>query len=869
MLAWVTRRALSLRYEIDVQGLDEVAQRGTTGILFLANHPALIDPMILLSVLHPRFWARPVGDQDQAKRAFIRWVARRVRAITIPDPAKDGSAARAAIEQAIGVSAAALKSGDNLLVYPSGHIYTNRFEDVRGNSGVQSLLGRAPGARVVLLSLHGLWGSRFSRAQTGEVPVLGEVVRRSIVDLVAGGFFFLPRRQLTLTAEEPEDLPRGAPREVLNRYLEQRFNRGARPNTHVPYSPFGGRGPRPVAEPVTEFEGEAPIEIPERVRFEVLDHLRQVTGIEDLGEGDHLARDLGCDSLVRAELIDWVAGNLVAVEADVDSVQTVRDLLVVAAGLPPSSAIRRLEPVPARWFDGDRRANNPSLPTGETLVEVFVRRAITEPTTVILADQTSGVRTYRELLTGIFLLRGRIAALPGNRVGLMMPASIGADVLFLSALCAGKVPVMVNWTVGPRNVAHGLDLTGTEAVLTARALVERLQAQGVSFSTYEGRFVFLEDVIATLTAGAKVAALVRAHLQPRTLVRSAVKATAVILYTSGSESVPKAVPLSHDNLLSNLRDISARVQFEPGDRLLSVLPPFHSFGLTAGMLMPLLNGIPTVHSPNPYDASLLANLVGAYQATLVGGTPTLLAAMVGSAKGDQLAGLRLAVTGGEACPDRVYEALAERCGKARILEGYGITECSPIVSINTVSANRPGTIGQVLPSLDHVVIDQESRQRCQVGRPGLLLVRGPSVFDGYLGHDGHTPFVEFEGNRWFNTGDVVVEDQHGFLTFCGRRRRFVKRGGEMISLPAIETVLGAQFENGGDEGPTFAVIARGDDTSVELVLCTTFPLDRKIVNQALREAGLSPLHSIHRVEQVSEIPVLGTGKTDYRALEES
>jgi long-chain-fatty-acid--[acyl-carrier-protein] ligase len=141
------------------------------------------------------------------------------------------------------------------------------------------------------------------------------------------------------------------------------------------------------------------------------------------------------------------------------------------------------------------------------------------------------------------------------------------------------------------------------------------------------------------------------------------------------------------------------------------------------------------------------------------------------------------------------------------------------------------------------------------------------VFEGYLGHDGPSPFVEFEDRHWFSTGDVVVEDEQGFLTFCGRQRRFVKRGGEMVSLPAIEAALGEHFASGEEDGPTLAVIARGDDTSVELVLCTTLELDRQAVNQSLREAGLSPLHSIRRVEKLAEIPVLGTGKTDYRALQ--
>lgn len=863
MLAAVTRLALALRYRITVRGLDRVAERGTRGILFLANHPALIDPVILLGLLHRRFRARPVGDREQADRPFVRWVARRTRAITIPDPATAGTAARAPVEAALEQSVAALEAGDNLLVYPSGHIYTSRSEDLRGNSGVHALLARAPDARVVLLTLHGLWGSRFSRAQTGEVPDLGRVLRHSARDLLAGGLLFLPRRRLTLDVEEPDDVPRSATREALNSYLEEHFNQGARPSTYVPYSLLERGGARSVADPAPAVAATG-AEVSDGVRAAVLDRLREVTGVDAVDDDAHLARDLGCDSLIRAELIEWASADLAAARVDFDAVCSVRDLLRVAAGDRVERV--RLRPVPARWFAGDRRGHDPSIPPGDTVVEVFLRRALTEPHTVILADQTSGVRTYRDLITGIFVLRPFIEALPGATVGLMMPASVAADVLFLAILCAGKVPVMVNWTVGPRQAAEGLELTATEVVLTARALIERLSAQGVSFAAFQDRFRYLEDVVAGVTTAAKARAAARARLVPRSVARVPLPDTAVILFTSGSEATPKAVPLSHRNLLTNLRDIAVRVPFARGDRLLSVLPPFHSFGLTAGVLMPLLNGIPCVHSPNPRDATMLATLVGAYHATLMGGTPTFLAAMVGSAVGDQLDTLRLAVTGGEACPDRVAEALAARCRNALVLEGYGITECSPIVAINAPDARTPGTIGRVLPSLDHVLLDPDSGDRCRPGRSGVLVVRGQSVFEGYLGQPEVSPFIDLDGHRWFDTGDVVSEDEDGFLTFRGRRRRFVKRGGEMISLPAIEAALAYHPEVAGAEGPVVAVIAEGTEPASELVLCTTLSLDRHTANRIIRDAGLSALHSVQRVETVAEIPVLGTGKTDYRRL---
>jgi long-chain-fatty-acid--[acyl-carrier-protein] ligase len=554
-------------------------------------------------------------------------------------------------------------------------------------------------------------------------------------------------------------------------------------------------------------------------------------------------------------------------EADVDAVLTVRDLLAVAVGKSLSSQSVAFTSVPVRWFTCDDRRHDPTMPEGESILEVLVRRALAEPRTVILADQASGIRTYRDVLTGMFVLRPYIARLRGARVGLMMPASVGADVLFFAILAAGKTPVMVNWTVGPKQTVHGLEVTGTEVILTARALVQRLTAQGVEFGPYEDRFVFLEDIVQNVSNHRKLIAVAQTFIRPNAIVRGGGDETAVILFTSGSESLPKAVPLSHTNLLTNLRDISASVPFYRGDRLLSVLPPFHSFGLTAGVLMPLLHGIPTVHSPNPSDGITLATLVGAYQATLMGGTPTFLAAMMAHAAESQLESLRLVVTGGERCSERVFDTFDRLCPGGKILEGYGITECSPIVAINSPGEHKRGTIGRVLKSLEYSVVDMESGERCKPGQPGLLLVRGDSVFDGYTGPSRSSPFREFEERSWFNTGDAVAEDAGGFLTFHARLGRFVKRAGEVISLPAIEEALTDQLEPGEDDTPTIAVIGLGDDSNLELVLCTTLLIDRESVNQGIRRAGLSPLYSIQRVVRLPGIPALGTGKTDYRALE--
>ncbi|MCH7871382.1 MAG: AMP-binding protein [Planctomycetes bacterium] len=343
---------------------------------------------------------------------------------------------------------------------------------------------------------------------------------------------------------------------------------------------------------------------------------------------------------------------------------------------------------------------------------------------------------------------------------------------------------------------------------------------------------------------------------------------AVVLLTSGSEALPKAVPLTHVNLLTNLRDVLATLTIREDDRLIGFLPPFHSFGLMATCVLPLLTGVSVVYHADPTEAWVLARLIEAYGATILVGTPTFLAGIVRASSAGQLASLRLAITGAERCPQRTYASLSAACPDAVVVEGYGITECSPIVSANSPDDPHPFTIGRMMPSVEHVLVDVDSLRAVGPNETGLLLVRGPSVFSGYLGQTAESPFVEFDGRQWYRTGDLVSESADGVLTFRGRLKRFVKLGGEMISLPAIEAVLGEHFLSADDEGPVIAVESTPNEDHPEIVLFTTRATDRPTVNRQIREADLSALHNISRVIAIDEIPVLGTGKTDYRALKE-
>jgi long-chain-fatty-acid--[acyl-carrier-protein] ligase len=375
----------------------------------------------------------------------------------------------------------------------------------------------------------------------------------------------------------------------------------------------------------------------------------------------------------------------------------------------------------------------------------------------------------------------------------------------------------------------------------------------------------MERVATRLSRAAKLKAFIRSRLSWREL-RRPVPETAVVLFTSGSENLPKAVPLSHRNILANMRDILQEYRFHPEERILGMLPPFHSFGLTCTMILPLCSGMKAVFHPVPTDGGVLARHIESYGATVMVGTPTFLNGIVRAARDPELKSLRLVITGAEKCPDSLFATIGLRWPGMRVLEGYGITECSPIVSGNREQCPVRGTVGKPLPSLAIAVVDLEERRRVDLGEIGMLLVRGPSVFGGYLAWEGEQPFVAFEGESWYRTGDLVREDGLGSLLFAGRLKRFVKMGGEMVSLPAVEEILLARFGLPEDEEVPLALEAMETESRVDLVLFTTRPVSREEANAAIREAGFSPIHNVRLVRSLERIPLLGTGKTDYRAL---
>jgi long-chain-fatty-acid--[acyl-carrier-protein] ligase len=859
------RPLLRLRYHIRPEGLDPLPTDGKPGILFLASHPSLVDPFLLIAELHPRFAPVLVAGRDHSASWPLRWLARLLGARALPDPADVQGSCRAALEAEVASLAAELAAGRNLLLFPGGRLARQKTEDLSDGSIVAALLGQVPEARVVSVRLRGLWGSRFSAA-SGRRPRLGMELLKSIGYIWANGLFFMPRREVQLQAEVMSDLPLGQGRAALNRSLEDHLNQDPSPRMFVPYLFWKDRGVRVLPDPPRPKVEGNPRTVPPQVRDAVRRHLQTLTGRPDIEEAQSLVGDLGLDALDHRELELWIERAYGYTCSDPASLRTAGDVMLAATGAAVSLRQGELKAVAHAWFHS--RTDLPvEMPAGDTITEVFLKQARRDPGRVVLADQLGGVKTYRDVITAILVLKPIFEQLEGTHVGLMLPASGGASILYLALLFAGKTPVLVNWTAGVRSTAFGLELVGVKHVVSVSTLVNRLDAQGVDLAAVRERLFLLDEAGKKITLATKLAAAFRARLRWTDLLETHPQDTAAVLFTSGSESHPKAVPLSHGNILANIRDAAQALNFKQDERVMGCLPPFHAFGLTTTTILPLLMGLRVVYHPNPTEGRMLARIIEAYHATLLVGTPTFLGGILRTAEDRHLESLRIVVSGAEKCPETIYATLARRWPKTTVLEGYGITECSPVVSVNREDSPRTGTIGKPLLSVEWAIVNLETGRRVEPGQPGMLLVRGPSVFSGYLNPDVESPFETFEGREWYRTGDLVIQDR-GVLVFAGRLKRFVKLGGEMVSLPAIEEALSRQFMGEEETEPFLAVEASAVDLNPDLVLFSVTGIARDDANAAIRAAGLSSLHNIRVVRKIDQIPTLGTGKTDYRALKE-
>ncbi len=480
----------------------------------------------------------------------------------------------------------------------------------------------------------------------------------------------------------------------------------------------------------------------------------------------------------------------------------------------------------------------------------------------ILEDQDRKPLTYTGLIRAAFVLGRKIAGMTelSERVGILLPSSMGVVVTYYGLHAHGRIPVMLNFTSGQANIKAAIKAAGVKKVLTAKRFITQAKLEGlVEDLASAAEIVWLDDVRETIGLPDKLYGLMAGLMPKRFRVKTEPSSPGVVLFTSGSFGAPKGVVLSQWNLVANCRQIAQHIELKPEWVMFNPLPTFHCFGLTGGVLLPLLQGLKAFQYPSPLHAKQIVELLPQVKASILFATDTFLNQYARVAGPDDFSHLKFVVAGAEKVRDETHHLFNTRFHGLKLLEGYGATEAAPVVAVNHPDRNRPGTVGQILPGLEWRIEPVEG-----ISEGGRLFLRGPNVMRGYL--SAHDPeAIEPLPGGWHDTGDIVDLDPEGYISILGRVKRFAKIGGEMVSLTAVEGLASAVWPDA-----RHAVVSIPDSRKGEKLVLITDRKDADVARLAewARSHGAPELAVPKKIMRVGEVPVLGTGKTDYVAIQQ-
>lgn len=497
----------------------------------------------------------------------------------------------------------------------------------------------------------------------------------------------------------------------------------------------------------------------------------------------------------------------------------------------------------------------------ETLFDALIDARARYGDKEILEDQDRHPLTYTGLIRAAFVLGRKIAKLtkPGERVGVLLPSSAGVVVTFFALHAFGRTPVMLNFTSGEANLKAALKTAGVKKILSAKRFVTQAKLDNLMEALGEvSQIIWLDDIRKTIGLTDKLYGLSAGMAPKRFRVKTDPNSAGVILFTSGSFGAPKGVVLSQKNLVANARQVAAHIDLDPDWVMFNPLPTFHCFGLTGGVILPLLQGLKAFEYPSPLHAKQITDLLPQVKASILFATDTFLNQYARVAEPGDFATLQFAVAGAEKVREETRQMFNTKFGGVELLEGYGATEAAPVVAVNHPDRNRPGTVGQILPGMEYRI---EPVEGIEVG--GRLYLRGPNVMEGYISPN-EPDNLEPLADGWHDTGDIVDIDAEGYITILGRAKRFAKIGGEMVSLTAVEGMADAVWPDG-----RHAVVAVPDSKKGERLVLVTDGADAENarLSQWARDNGAPELAVPKKIIKVAALPVLGTGKVDYVTIQ--
>lgn len=870
------QQILSLRYRVKITGEEYLFSKS---VFVLPNHVALIDPQILLVYLNKFKKLNPLSQKSYYDNKFLRPIFKALGAIRIDNDIS--SMSRDDVEQTTQSIVQALEEWKNIIAYPSGQLKMQWRESIIGKKVAYEVLSKIPqNTRVLLVRTTGLWWSSSSKAREWKTPSLAFFFLKWLWYLIANFFVLVPKRDVHIHIEDVTELVHKKNTEnrsldECNKRLEDRYN------LYWPemlryikyYFYYNNVKHKEIPdiqwsqESLKQVKDYTNIQYDQKIFDFVVEQIKTMkpdAPAQEMSMGTHVVFDLFFDSLDTAELKSAVQSMFSgSSNPPLLDLKLVGDYVMMGMGKSVWEEYLKA----CEWdYEGANETRFLSQVVGEfsetdTIPYLMKKAFKRDMWHSFCYDTIFWVQSRRDYLIKAYLLADILKQYPWEYIGIMLPAITGTSLLVTAAYLAQKIPVMMNWTLSQEAFEHCMKYKELPAVITSKTFYNKIQMPYYEQYT----MVFLEDLLKKISLKQKLTALYKSYF----FAIPKQHEEAVILFTSWSEWLPKAVPITHQNIIQDIKWALQLVSFKTDDILLWFLPPFHSFWFTITTVCPLITGIRAVYSPDPNDAVILAKLMEHTQATGIASTPTFFKRILWVWTAKQLASLRVVIVGAEKCPPELFEWIAKKVPWAKLIEWYGITECSPVISVNPLEKPKPWTVWLPIIWLDMIILDLDTKEPLtQVGREWMVYVSWPSVFSWYMDKNLEDPFVQINNKKFYKTWDLGFLDKDWYLTLTGRLKRFIKIAGEMVSLPYIEKIM--QEKYGKEDELNLAVEAiELPDGKAKIVLFSTEkdnPISLKEANLYLRNRGVANIVSLAEIAFIDTIPVLWTWKTDYKVL---
>ena len=865
---------IKFRYKVSITWLELLDSDNSK--LILPSHIALMDPFIVFAFLWKNKKLNPLVTENYYNVPLFKTILNSVWAIPVPDLTKDNK--NLDTSAIVWKVITALENNHNVLLYPQWALARQWFQSIVGKKVAFYISKQAPESTTILtVNIRWLRWSRSSWARNGKHPNLFFFLLKWLRFVLWNLFFFVPKRNVEIEIKDSTQILHKAEKkwiDIFNQELEKIYN--AKWEEKVNYisglcrynTVKNHKEPDVIPWSIKDLQKaifSSNAEIPEKVVDKIISIIKKIKP-EYLWEftlSTNLVLDCFFDSLDMAELKSTVQSLFPKSDnPPLLDLKTIWDVAMMA--IWKSTTNEELKP--CNWnITKDARVIyshvKSILNEDSTILSLMKKTFKNDKKISFCYDWLFWVQSRKDFVVKAYLIADLLKKMPWERIAIMLPSLSATSLLMVWCYLAKKVPVMLNWTQSQEAFSHCIKSQNVEVILTAKSFFQKIQTPWLK----KYNMTFFEDILKNVSLTQKLIAVLKAK---RFKIPKNISKIAVVLFTSWSEALPKTVELTHENILHDILWTAWLVWLKMNDVELCYLPPFHSFGFILGIAIPLITWIRVVFTPDPNDSKTIANLIEHTKTTFIASTPTFLNGIVQVAKENQLRTLRFAVVWAEKCPKELFTRFSKKAPDATIIEWYWITECSPIIAVNPFKRNAKIKRWTVwLPILWESVkiVNIDTNEELPVGSEGMILIKWLNMFGWYIDKNLESPFIEINWRQRYRTGDLGFFDKDGYLTISWRLKRFVKVAWEMISLPAIETVLSRKWKN-SDGTECLAIESEEDDWKIKLTLFSTEKLNKSEVNNYLHEQWITNLVSIDSIIQIKEIPMLGTWKVDHVQL---